>query len=243
MWESVPRKVQIGAVALSIVLVTGLSWSVVARPSASVDADAPSTPMGFVLGTPTKVTVIGDSLTAGTPDGGNRSYNWTVELAKLMYERKTPIALNALGNFEGGYTHGGRDAPAFPVVAGEFTKPDSDAVIVFGGNDDVGGDVAVAAAATFAAAKERAPSARLFVVGPIWRDSNPPLELLAVRDQIQQAAVGAQATFIDPLAEDWYGRTTQNYFGQTTPFDGGHAYMAGLILPHLALVADEVSKR
>lgn len=245
MRTAISNRAQLAALAFLVLATAALAFYAVNRPASTsaASATAPSGGAPFHLGAPTKVAVIGDSLTTGTPDGGNRDFNWTVKLASLMYDRATPIELTTSGNYQGGYTQTGLDGVTFAEQAATTVHDSADAVVIFGGNNDVGQDIRAAARRTFETAHAQAPNARLIVIGPIWRNANPPAPLLAIRDQIRDAALSANAMFVDPLSDAWFNdENSAKYFGADTPFDGGHTYMAGLIFPQIALVADRVNK-
>jgi lysophospholipase L1-like esterase len=81
----------------------------------------------------------------------------------------------------------------------------------------------------------------LLVIGPPWTDSDPPLDVLYIRDILSFEANEAGATFIDPISEGWFvGRPDLIGPDGVHPNDAGHAYMAEKIAP---LIHAQLSRR
>jgi len=79
----------------------------------------------------------------------------------------------------------------------------------------------------------RAPKARILVIGPVWGLSpTPPPGVAEARDAIRAASDAAKATFVDPIAEEWFvdhPEMLSSYGGRVN--DAGHLYLANKIAP------------
>jgi len=81
----------------------------------------------------------------------------------------------------------------------------------------------------------------LLVIGPPWTDSEPPIDVLYIRDILSGQANEAGATFIDPISDGWFvGRPDLIGPDGVHPNDAGHAYMAEKIAP---LIHAQLSRR
>lgn len=177
------------------------------------------------------LTVIGDSYSSGQPGiGGIGPRGWPAIVATRLGGDLQNWAVGGTGyvNGAGGHT--------FPIRA-QITSPESQTVIVFGSlNDQAFSPAAVgtAAAATYQRVRDRAPDARLLVIGPQYPNAQRPADLLAVRDAVRTAATNAGADFVDPLAEGWFDNRP-DLIGSDGwhPTDLGHIYLADRISEHL----------
>lgn len=146
------------------------------------------------------LTVLGDSFASGHGGAGVGARGWPAMIAGRLGGDLVNYAVGGTGyvNNAGGHP--------FPLRA-EIVPAESETVIVFGSLNDQtlpADAVGAAAADTYRKVRERAPGARLIVVGPQWPNAQRPADLLAVRAAVRSAAVAAGATFIDPLAEGWF---------------------------------------
>ena len=188
---------------------------------------------GTGTGPGASVAVIGDSYSTGTVLGGLGPANWT---ARLGVDRDWRITDTAVGGTGYVASHGGTGAfEAAQLDRAVTAGPDGtapDVVVVQGSiNDGLTdpGRVRAAAAALYAAIHERAPAARLVVVGPPWPDGTPTREILALRDAVHGAATAAGAVWIDPIAEHWFADPALIGADGVHPTDSGHALIAARV--------------
>ena len=97
---------------------------------------------------------------------------------------------------------------------------------------------------TLSDVRVRARKAKLIVVGPVWPEPDPSPEILQIRDIVRAEAEKTNATFVDPIADQWFVADPQ-LIGKdgVHPTDMGHLYMSERLLPvirsELALVQKE----
>lgn len=167
--------------------------------------------------------VIGDSLSTG--HGTNQSAAWPNQLM-------TASQLAGLWNIENaaengaGYVQVGENGSSFLTEVKNAVKADTQLVIFFGSENDMGqssGDITAAATDAYALARKQAPKAQLIVVGPPSSSSSPEAERLSVRDAIKTAAEKAGVAFIDPIEQQWLMNDAATLVGP----DGIHPSLAG----------------
>ena len=184
------------------------------------------------------VAVIGESYTAGTPRGGLQGKNWT-ELARIaMITPESEPVLTLSGRGGSGYVVTGPQGTTFLSEVPNVVRSEAKLVVVSGSRNDMAqpaDTVREAAAATYAAAKLAAPSAKLLVVGVPWVNEQVPARVSATNDAVAEAAAEAGATFVDPLAEGWFFGKAAALIGAdgVHPTDEGHRYLAEKITPHI----------
>lgn len=187
---------------------------------------------------PQVLAVYGDGYSSGSTLGGQGDSGWPALVAAQV---GAELRLNAAAL--AGYAAIGASGLTFPQLATANPVADATVVVVFGSRNDEGEDpatVGAAAAQMYASIEAAAPDARLIVIGPAWSDARLPADLEAVRDAVEQAAAGAGATFVDPLAEGWFADPAGLIAADgISPLDAGHQYLAGLIAPTVqgALIA------
>jgi lysophospholipase L1-like esterase len=224
-----------------IVMAFGLIWLVVGF----VLLENRPAPPGFTAATPapasaagsgqkaTRVLVVGDSYTAGTPIGGLGPAGWAHLVADDL-----GITVDVAAAGGSGYVAKGPTGHTFTdLVSAAGTG--YDAVVFFGSRNDPGDRTAVQTGANraFIAARAATPDGKLLVVGPPWVNAKPPASIQAVRVAVQNAATAAGATFVDPLDRGWfYDRPELIGSDGVHPTDAGHRYLADLIGPELAAV-------
>ncbi|MFW7413853.1 SGNH/GDSL hydrolase family protein [Demequina sp. SO4-18] len=174
---------------------------------------------------PDGTVVVGDSYTAGSPADSGEDSRWPA-IAGVE-----PIATSGVG-----YVQGGSGA-SFVALAEEIPA-DAATVVFFGSINDASygyDEVREAADEAFVIAQSNAPDATLIVIGPPWTDADPPAEILTVRDAVSDAASEAEATWVDPIAEDWFvGDNDLIGLDGVHPTDAGHAFLAERISEVLA---------
>jgi lysophospholipase L1-like esterase len=178
----------------------------------------------------TRILVIGDSYTGGSPEEGQGEAGWPALLEQRMPD--TQVEVVATG--DAGYvTTAG--APTLSDVVAGADPTDVDLVILFGSRFDAAGiadRVGAAAREAISSISDRAPDATLVVIGPAWTDAAPPAGVRNNRDVIRAAAEAASVSFVDPLNEGWLtgARGLVDADG-VHPTDEGHVHLADRIQP------------
>jgi lysophospholipase L1-like esterase len=193
----------------------------------------------------TSLFVIGDSYTEGVIQGGLEDANWTTQLRSLLRGDDRRVALTVDGSGGSGYVSVGWRNITFGQMAERTVDGSADIVIVFGSINDMfegasRNDVSRAAAATYATIRAAAPGSTLLVIGPSPTGDDVPDELRQVSDGVARAAADAGATFIDPIAEQWFSGDAAALISddELHPTDDGQAYIAELVLPHVEAAID-----
>ncbi|MDL5159174.1 SGNH/GDSL hydrolase family protein [Actinomycetospora termitidis] len=210
--------------AVVVILTAGAVLAVATALVASALAPRPAVGPGSV------VAVLGDSYSAGTAEGGLGAAGWTARLAHDRGWRLTDTAIPGTG-----YLRARPDAGTYAAAqldAALAVAPDL--VVVQGSLNDADlppAQVAAAATALYRTIRDRAPLARLVVVGPAWPDASPSVDVVAVRDALGVAARAAGALWIDPMTDDWFGGpvpdgTVLIGTDRLHPTDAGHRLMA-----------------
>lgn len=174
------------------------------------------------------LAVFGDSFTAGSDMGGRGDASWPVVLANRLSLRLDVHAQEGAGYItpSAGKT--------LPLLAEENPNSEAAVVIVFAGRNDgnqTSADIRDAAAETFSTIRFNSPNAQLVVVGPSWALSSSP-DAARVRDAVKAAADEAKATFVDPVADQWFAdQPAVIGADRVHPTDEGHVYMADRIEP------------
>jgi lysophospholipase L1-like esterase len=181
------------------------------------------------------VAVVGDSYTTGTDEGGWGSNAWTNRVWQTLARQGVQVAPEVASEGRAGYVVRGDHGGLFEDLTNRAVQPDDALVVFFGSRNDRGVDPAQMGAMahdTLDLAHRIAPGAKLLVIGPPWTDSDPPFDLLYVRDILSGQAHDAGATFIDPISDGWFvGRPDLIGVDGVHPNDAGHAYMADKIAP------------
>ncbi len=185
------------------------------------------------------LAVYGDGYSAGSTLGGLGGAGWPALVAQ---QAGATLRLNAASMT--GYVAVGTTGESFAGLVAVDPVPDAAVTVVFGSRNDLGSpaaDVGAAAAETYAEIRAAAPGTKLVVVGPAWSHGDVPADLLAVRDAVQEAALAAGATFIDPLRQGWFSDSTGIASDGISPTDEGHVFLATNIAPAVqqALTANQ----
>ncbi|MDP9890094.1 SGNH/GDSL hydrolase family protein [Pseudarthrobacter enclensis] len=180
---------------------------------------------------PMRVVVIGDSLSTGC--GTSPQLAWPALLGADSRFKGNVNIINAAENVSG-YLSQGDFQGTFGTQVNSFVTPDTDTVILFGSENDIGyapDAVRDAATTTIHAAKTTAPNARVIVIGPPSYTPEPEPERLQVRHAIKAAAANAKAQFVDPISESWISGQVDELIGP----DGDHPTEAGqhYLLEHM----------
>jgi lysophospholipase L1-like esterase len=214
----------VAAIVVAVLALTMRDNGVSASPSPTSAAQAtrPTVP---------NVDIIGDSYTGGSDEGGYGAANWTKIVGSRFYSESRPLDMNVTAVPGAGYITRGPDKATFAEAATSNLRSSADLVLVFGSRNDGKQDAtAMAAAATdlYAKIRERAPRAKLIVVGPAWVNENVPDFITANTHAISGAASAAGAVFVNPLTDGWFFGADAKLIGAdgVHPTDAGHQYMA-----------------
>lgn len=223
------RLVTVVAVAAALTLTAGMTAAALGRDMTPPDAGAvySSSPQ---VQQAKLVTIIGDSYTAGSNEGGNGPANW-VRLVQGTLGDAADLTSASVGGT--GYA----TPEGFGSRVAASVGPNTNLVVFFGSRNDLdtpADAVGKAAAEAYTEAVKDAPNAKLLVIGPSWVNHSIPANLLAIRDQLKAAAQAKGATFVDPLSEGWF-LDNPDLIGKdgVHPTDAGHALLAKLIGPHI----------
>ncbi|GAC1455297.1 MAG: SGNH/GDSL hydrolase family protein [Pseudarthrobacter sp.] len=200
---------QFAVAGLSILILTAAA-SAPARPTRA------RSPTG-------RIVVVGDSLSTGY--GTSPQLAWPALLSADARFRGNVNIVNAAENGSGYLSQGDFDG-TFGTQVSSFVTPDTDLVVLFGSENDIGytpNAVHDAAKATLNAARAIAPDARLIVIGPPSYTPEPEPERLDVSQELQAAARDADACFVDPISEFWISGQVDELIGP----DGDHPTEAG----------------
>src|SRR4051794_8226379 len=159
-------------------------------------AAVPASPTATVSPTDvpaTHLVVIGDSDTVGFGDAGTGDDGWPA-----LLERRLPgVDVETLAAPGAGYaTPDPGTGQTFEDLSAAAPVEDAALIIVFGSRNDGSGiadKVGDAASAVFADIRERAPGAKLMVIGPPWPSETVPAGVRNNRDVISAAAEAAEA--------------------------------------------------
>ena len=197
------------------------------------------------LGSPVNhVAVIGDSYTSGTDEGGQGPNAWTARTWETLAHQGVHIAPDVVSEGRAGYGVIGDHGSYFEDLTARAVRPNDALVVFFGSRNDQGVDpelLSEKASSTFDLARRIAPSARLLVIGPPWPTADPPDALLQVNEIINRQASAVGATYVDPIADQWFvGRPDLIGADGIHPNDEGHVYLADKIAP---LIRAQLSRR
>lgn len=180
----------VGAVLVCLVALGALAmsrgtWSILGGTAGAASTGETEDP-------PTAVFV-GDSYTAAEGGGG---VSWTSLVAEEQGWRELNVGRGGTGWTVAVAADRCRygTCPAYPEVAHEVVDLAPEIVVVAGGRNDRGNDVADAAAETFATLRQGLPDARIYAVSPFWDSTAYPAHLIAqgrdVREEV--ARVGGE---------------------------------------------------
>ncbi|MGE2833236.1 Rv0518 family GDSL lipase [Mycobacterium sp. SMC-4] len=182
-----------------------------------------------------RVTVIGDSYTTGSDQGGNGPDGWAPQVWRDLSERGIAVTPTVAAEGGAGYCTRGNRGSVFEDLTVRSVKPSDALVVFFGSRNDMQVDPArlsITMYGTLRLARQIARSAKLLVIGPPWPTATPPPEILRIRDILGYQAELAGATFVDPIAARWFvGGPELIGTDGVHPTDEGHTYMAAKIAP------------
>lgn len=170
--------------------------------------------------------------------GGSGSATWADIVLRGLDRTNYFVPYEVHGEGGAGYVQTGAVKLAFAGLA-QSIPADAAIVVVFGSRNGGGGyspdSISKAATDLYAQINKRAPGAKLLVIGPPRVDENVPNNILTIRDRLKIAATKAGATFVDPIADEWFFGADAALIGSdgVHPTDAGHQYMAERILPFI----------
>ncbi len=177
--------VVLGVVAIAVVALCTYAVTRDEDPPA-----APPTDSAF------RVTVIGDDYSSGRgntvvwPDLLARSTGWQVDNA------------SSIG---AGYVSPGAKG-TFQTEAGTAIDPNTDAVVIFGGLNDVGRPAALItqrASDLIGFVARSSPGTRIVVIGPAWHELPTPAAVSTINTAVESAAQAMRVPFLDVAGESW----------------------------------------
>lgn len=191
-----------------------------------------------------RVSILGDSYTAGVGAGASPSY------AEITERRLCLTPTESGGSGSGYVAPGSGNAPfGSPDRIDKIVENQPGLIIVQGSTNDPGdGRVFDAAVALYRTLAERAPTAKIVVVGPTMPPSADPTRVDAIRAELQRAASESGLSFIDPAGEQWLDPANDYVADRLHPTPVGHNKIAGrlvealkaLDIPGLATSCDPV---
>lgn len=204
---------------------------------------APDPVPALAANAPKKIVVFGDSLTAGSVEGGVGQNGWSEKAWHQLRADGFDILPEVSGRGGSGYAKRGPDGTTILEEAARMVTPSDDVIVFFGGSNDFGEENSTEAIQeTLRAARATAPHAKMIVVGPIWPVKAVPTpetqfafdNLLGIRDDLRAEAARIGATFVDPIADRWFmDQPDLIGYDEIHPTDAGHDYMYQKLLPVL----------
>ena len=198
--------------------------------SVSVSTTVPAEAAGIA-----HIAVIGDSYTTGTSEGGNGPRSWPAQAWNLLAQRGVQVQADIAAEGGAGYGQPGDHGSVFQDLTARAVRRNDALVVFFGSRNDQPVNpmqLPGLTAGAFHLARYVAPDAKVLVIGPPWPSSTPPPAVLTIRDTLRSQAAAIGATFVDPIAEDWFvGRPDLIGRDGVHPTDAGHSFMAGKIAP------------
>lgn len=188
--------------------------------------------------TGTPVAVLGDSYTTGSGMGGRGPHSWPVLAVDELHSQGVAIdlAIGAVGAT--GYVKANSAGTVFADQIEKSVVTNDHLVVLFGSINDRGvpaEQLSTAVQCVLANTKSAAPEAKLLVIGPPWATGDPPANILVVRDVVRTQAAAVGATFVDPIAEEWFADHPELIGSDRVhPNDAGHQYLAEKIAPLIA---------
>lgn len=174
----------------------------------------------------TTAAFLGDSYTEGAGSTQDRLSRWTTLAARELGWDEKNFGIGGTGYVQG---------ENYLSRVDEVIAANPDIVVVSGGRNDVSAPlVEVQANATemFAALREGLPEATIIAVSPWWDASEPPNELTAIRDAVEDAVADANGVFVDagqPLA----GQSALLSDDGVHPNNSGYDALAEAVIPLL----------
>ncbi|VEI50353.1 SGNH/GDSL hydrolase family protein [Kocuria rosea] len=232
------RKLADGAIIAMCLLIPGVVWA------ASTDYFGPDAHQPRPVVAPSlqreHISIIGDSFTGGSDEGGNGRANWTEQIRPLLRDDSHITGLTVVGLGGSGYVSKAFTGRAFKDAVEESVTEDSDVVLIFGSINDrnYAGQVASAARDVYERVEELAPEAQLIVVGPQIPYAEPTEQDIGLAEEVRSAAEGHADFFVDPIADDWFDDERVIGADGNHPTDEGHKLMAERMAPVLRVALD-----
>lgn len=179
------------------------------------------------------IVVIGDSFTAGSPEGGIGARGWPALVRSRLKDRGWSLTttVDAIGG--SGYASPGPSGVTFVDEVSRSVTAADDLVIMFGSSNDIGipsDEVGSAARRAVQIIRSRAPSAMVIMVGPLWPGLQPSEAVVSVNEVLRKVAMSEGVQYVDAIGEQWlaYGAEFIGSDG-VHPTDAGHRCLAGYL--------------
>ena len=223
-------------IALAVLAVVVVTAALATQPTASSSGPARAETVASVDAEPLPVAVIGDSISAGTPQGGLGPANWTQLLGA---QRGWDVVNTSIGGT--GYLNPGPAAPFGAAQLQKVVNSQSRIVIVAGSPNDITlpvDQVSAAAAQLYRDLADRLPGVRIIAVGPFFNGTTSD-DAMEWVDALAETAARSGVTWIDPMREGWFTGAYDQGRGligpdRIHPTDAGHALFAQRLNADLA---------
>ncbi|MFC5061719.1 SGNH/GDSL hydrolase family protein [Actinomycetospora atypica] len=215
-------------IALAVLAVVVVTAALATQPSASSSGPTRAETVASVDAGPLPAAVIGDSISAGTAQGGLGAANWTKLLGA---QRQWDVVNTSIGGT--GYLNPGTAAPFQAAQLDKVVTSQPKIVIVEGSPNDITlpvGQVSAAADRLYRDLAARLPGVRIIAVGPFWNGTTRD-DAMEWVDALADTAAKAGVTWIDPMREGWFTGAYDQGRGligpdRVHPTDAGHALYA-----------------
>ncbi|KAA0098799.1 SGNH/GDSL hydrolase family protein [Mycolicibacterium sp. P1-18] len=224
---------------LSVVVISGCGSPSEVGPAATVERPTFTRSTEKVF-----VAVVGDTYSCGlNPSGGTDPKGWPSLATDLLKGRAVDIDTIVGAKGGSGYSpHGTPGSVPFIDQIRQVAGSNDQVVVIFGSANDQTIPPATLMSMVqraFKEVKKLAPHAALLVIGPAWVQPAPGPPIFTARDVIREQALAVGATFVDPLADEWFaGHPEMIGPNGDRPSDLGHVFMADKIAPLIAAELD-----
>ena len=123
------------------------------------------------------ISVIGDSLTEGSGEGGGGYTGWPALVWPTLQSSVGIVLPKLAAEGASGYVHRGHSGGVFGDKVALVVRPEDELVVFFGSSNDSAastGALASTVREAFAKTKAAAPAAKLLVIGPVSPPTRPP---------------------------------------------------------------------
>ena len=181
------------------------------------------------------VSIIGDSFTGGSPQGGYDIAGWPSLTYRRLYTPDSPIFFVTSAKGGSGYVNQGPSRTTFVTEAERVVNQYTDLVVFFGSQSDVNeiGQVEQSVRDAISVVRKNAPQAKILIIGPAWTRGELTPEIRKVQEAVGDAARLPGVQYVDPISEGWFFGREGDLVGAdgVQPNDAGHLYMADRIEP------------
>lgn len=166
-----------------------------------------------------RVTVVGDDYSAGR----NNKVVWPDLLA-----RSTGWQVDNASSIGAGYVSSGAKG-TFQTEVSSALDQNTDAVVIFGGLNDVGRPAALVtqrASDLIGFVARSSPGTRIVVVGPAWHELPTPMAVSTINTAVESAAQTMRVPFLDVAGDGWLDGRGLIQSDDIHPTDSGQRVLA-----------------